>query len=118
MPEEREQIQDTIARDIYKLYTLTLAAVNDFVHDNYSEKFTLDNAQKMMDMLAGLTNNLLEEKVKKEDKAALTKLIEDQKTFVSMTFDKETVKTTKTFARKTIDEYYRLCLKSRIFNIS
>jgi GTPase SAR1 family protein len=115
---ENEQIQDTIARDIYRQYAMTLIAINDFVHDKYSEKYTLENAQKMMDLLAGIANKFLDEKIKKEDKIALNELFSRQKKFVAIEYDKKELKNVKSCAREIIEEYNRLCLKSRVFNIS
>jgi hypothetical protein len=115
---ENEQIQDIIAHDIYRQYAMTLIAINDFVHDKYSEKYTLENAQKQIDLLAGVANMFILEKIKKEDKPVIDKLIEKQKHFVNIDFKKIDVAATKIEAREIIDEYYRLFLKTRIFNIS
>jgi hypothetical protein len=115
---ENEQIQDTIARDIYRQYAMSLMAINEFVHDKHSERFSLENAQKQMDLLAGIANRFLEEKVKKDDKLALNDLFSHQKKFVELEYDKDRIRDYKKCARETIDEYYRMCLRSRVFNVS
>jgi hypothetical protein len=115
-PEEKELINTIIEKDIYRQWAKTLLFVNEFSFDTRTEKYTMIDAQREINLLGNIANRYICKRGEDQDKNDIRNLRKEQKDFQLLKSNKDLdFATIKTKAQHIIDEYYRLCLKTGIF---